>query len=186
MKHTFKGNFAWQLSYLPAVIQTIAPFVLPDEDQAIAHELIVQTSEQVDMKEAADLIVTARPYAVPPTPGGTVAVRLRRKEPGGPDYADLYPFDFTIRRSNSSNTPTEAHKIMKGYGDWMFYGHARGGDIIRWMFLSLDEFRRSFETPDPYKGQFKTNSDGGGETTFVAFDVRKMPDDLLIECSWIE
>ena len=164
MSHTFESKYAWQLPHLPAVITTIAPFV------------IVQTSEQVDREEAADLIVS----------GGTVAVRLRNNELGrwAKDYAGRFPFDFTIRREVSNGIQTEAHKIMKGYGKWMFYGHVRDGDIIRWMFLSLDAFRRSFPTSDSYRGKTITNTDDGGVTKFVAFDVRKMPDDVLIGHSW--
>ena len=163
-KHTFTSDFAWQLPYLPAVRARIAPFV------------IVQSSEQVDREEAGDMIVD----------GGTVAIRLRRNGVVGSteDYAGLYPFDFTIRRSRSNGMLTEAHKIMKGYGTWIFYGHVRNEEIFRWMFLSLDAFRDSFKSnSSPYKGQTRTNTNDRGATSFTVFDVRKMPN-ILIGCSW--
>ena len=117
--------------------------------------------------------------------GGTVAVRLRRNGAIGSkdDYAGHYPFDFTIRRWRSNGMPTESHKVMEGYGTWMFYGHVRGEVIVRWMFLSLDAFRASFKAPDPYLGKQITNTNDNGKTTFSVFDVRKVPD-ILIGCSW--
>jgi hypothetical protein len=148
----------WSDAFIPAIKQIVGPLLLEE------------SSFEVDTKQAADLIVlNARDK--------TIAARVRR-----PGYAEKYPFEFTIRSHRDTGTKTELEKIIDGFGDWMFYGHAHsnGLDITRWMVVNLPSWRAAIiRKQAPYIK--KSNGDG---THFVAFDVRQLPKQVLVAASF--
>lgn len=157
----------WSDLYIPAVKQIVGPLLLEE------------TSFEVDTNQAADLIVMkARDMMI--------AARVRR-----PGYAERYPWEFTIRSYRDNGTKTEMQKIVDGFGDWMFYGHAGivPGEIDRWFVIDLAKFRagliRNAFKSDPLDGREiwwgeKSNNDG---THFCWFDVQKFPANILIKTS---
>ncbi len=156
---SYLSDRRWSDIFIPAVKQIVGPLLLE------------VSSFDVDTKQAADMIVlNARDKAI--------AVRVRR-----PGYADRYPFEFTIRAERDSGTKTELEKIVDGFGDWMFYGHAQEDsvNINRWMVIDLHAWRAVLiRKQAPCKKQ--NNGDG---THFVAFDVRDLPKNLLIASSFL-
>ena len=139
----------WSDKMTPQVIKIVGPMLLK------------QAPIELDNQQATDLIVLlARDIRI--------AARIRTY-----GYFKSFPFDFTIRAMRESGAETELSKIMKGFGDWFFYGHADKEDIIwRWHLISLDAFRAAMRSPSPPGGKQMNNYDG---THFMAFDLRTFP-----------
>jgi hypothetical protein len=166
---SYAADRKWSDQYLQAIRCIVGP------------KLLVPAPLAVDMKEAADLIVLrARDM--------TIACRVRR-----PGYAARYPWQFTIRAQRDSGARTELAKIIDGWGDWMFYGHASKdpGAIDRWFLVDLhvwraelarDAWRAANGKPQRHAPSLQLIPNGDG-THFAAFDVRRFPSDLLIASS---
>jgi len=160
---SFRNDFEWAQRFMPDVKQHIGPLLLEE------------ASLDRDQSEATDLIVlTARDMRI--------GVRIRR-----PGYAERYPNEFTIRAYRDSGAQTELGKIINGWGDWLFYGHAMDGASVRvcpWMVVDLKRLRslwirhplREALADAKWCGR-KSNGDG---THFVWFDVSRMPSDILV------
>jgi hypothetical protein len=157
---TYRENRDWSDAYIPEICKIVGP------------RLLVTASFEVDTKQATDLILLkARDMRI--------AARVRR-----PGYAARYPFEFTVRSRHDSGAKTEFAKMLEGFGDWMFYGHAHpqnAGEINRWMLIDLAKWRE-FLSRTNYSGGWapfaipKSNGDG---THFIAFDIRKMPEVVI-------
>lgn len=94
--------------------------------------LLRQAPLQVDREQATDLM-TFR------AKGMTIAARMRTA-----GYLDRYRNEFTVRSHLESGTQTELSKLMDGYADWMFYGHAAdrvSNRVGYWMLIDLDKWR---------------------------------------------
>ena len=144
---------------------------IPAIKQLIGPNLIEVAPKDVDMKEAADLIVLrARDV--------TIAARIRR-----PGYAADYPYDVTFRFARASGVTTEFEKIKRGWGDLYFYGHDAGTAdpaIARWWLIDLCEFRYALANSAcrrVVRYTLKDNIDA--ETSFIAFDLRSFPTDVV-------
>jgi hypothetical protein len=93
-------------------------------------------------------------------------------------YADRYPFDITMRARRGSGAKTELSKIVEGFGDWFFYGHADQTEtrIDLWWLIDLANFRaaliRSSMNGERLSCGDKNNGDG---TYFKWFDLRSFP-----------
>lgn len=160
---------AWSDRYLPIMRQLIGP------------HLLMPSPLEVDAKQAADLIVLRGRDM-------TIACRVRRH-----GYAARYPWDITIRSKRDSGARTELEKIVEGWADWFFYGHASldPGALDRWVLLDLSLFRREFIREGlrvalgkpPRLGRIAQAQHNGDGTHFVAFDVRRFPRETVIACS---
>ena len=107
----------------------------------------------------------------------TIACRVRR-----PGYAERYPNEFTVRSKLDNGHKTELAKLIEGWGDWMFYGHAKDTGVGSWMLIDLHLWRRALLVAGFKEGwsrlaERRSNGDG---THFVAFDINKMPFDILV------
>lgn len=150
---SYQADRAWSDNYIDDIRKIVGP------------RLLVPASLEQDTKQAADLIVLH-------AKGLTVAARVRR-----PGFQEKYPHDFTIRSSRENGSKTELAKLIDGWGDWMFYGHASAslpGVIERWALLDLREWRAcllrdSYESGWLRLARQKSNGDG---TKFFAFDLR--------------
>jgi hypothetical protein len=140
--------------------------MIPDIKRIVGPCLLEPTPLDLDVKEASDLIILrARDMRI--------AARVRR-----PGFAEKYPFEFTIRAHRDNGHATELAKIIDGFGDWLFYGHAtEDGQIGLWHLIDLHAFRaamirhkRSDDVRLCFK--FKDNRDG---TRFMAYDLRSFP-----------
>lgn len=92
--------------------------------------LLTEAATEDDQEKATDLIVL-RFDAI------RIAVRLRR-----PGYFDRYGDEFTIRTSRPGGMKTELAKILEGFGDYFFYGHAADKSLLgQWGLGKLNSFR---------------------------------------------
>lgn len=149
----------WSDAFIPAIKKIVGPLLLEE------------SSFEVDTQQAADLVVmNARDK--------TIACRIRRS-----GYANKYGHEFTIRAKRDTGTKTELEKIIDGFGDWMFYGHAAedGMNVSRWMVISLPALRAAIIRKQATAIK-QSNADG---THFVAFDVRELPDNCVIAASFV-
>jgi hypothetical protein len=147
----YQHDRVWSDKFIPAMKQIIGP------------HLLEPAPAEWDVGKATDLVVLqARNVCI--------AARVRRH-----GYADRYGHEFTIRSQRDSGARTEMEKIIDGWGDWMFYGHADKGEtgFDRWSLIDLRAFRAALVRA---KGSvvFERHSNGDG-THFVAFDLRSFP-----------
>lgn len=166
---SYRDDRKWSDQFLDAIRYIVGP------------HLLMPSPLEVDTKEAADLIVLrARDM--------TVACRVRRH-----GYEDRYPWEFTIRSHRDSGARTELAKIVEGWGDWMLYAHASEvpGTLSKWFLIDLHEWRAELQR-DAWRaannkplrhGHSLRNISNGDGTHFVAFDVRRFPEKLLIASS---
>lgn len=150
----------WSDQFIPAIRKIVGP------------HLLVESSFEVDSKQAADLVVLkARDM--------TIAARVRRF-----GYADKYPFEFTVRSARDSQAKTEMAKMLEGWADWMFYGHAAqyGSELDRWMLVDLHAWRERLLRAGYGAGwkQCATSKSNGDGTHFLAFDVRRFSPTIVI------
>ena len=156
---SYSADRRWSDAFIPAIKKIVGPLLLEE------------SSFEVDTQQAADLVVmNARDK--------TIACRVRR-----PGFADRYGHEFTIRAKRDTGAKTELEKIIDGFGDWMFYGHAHadGMNVSRWMVISLPA-RRAAIIRKQATAIKQSNGDG---THFVAFDVRQIPDACVISSSFV-
>lgn len=158
MNTDVQKDFDWQVKYLQPIKNIVGPMLL---DPAPIEQ---------DMRQATDLMVLmARDLRI--------GCRIRRA-----GYADKYPWDFTLRSRRDSGAETELSKIVNGWGDWLFYGHAEHDEVpslARWFVIDLHAWRAhmirdGFRNPAERLVRFKTMPNGDG-TYFTAFDVRSFP-----------
>jgi hypothetical protein len=158
----YREQRAWSDKFIPQIKRIVGPYLLGVADDCR------------DMHEATDLIVIQAKDL-------RIAARMRK-----PGYADKYPYDFTIRADVPSGATTELQKMVDGFGDLFFYGHANEADqIVRWMLLDLAAWRAHLIRRTVKLGDVRTNIDG---TKFVVFDVRDFvgPPTVLVSSSSIE
>lgn len=148
----WRENKQWSDAYMPAVRGIVGPL------------LLVDAPLELDTKEATDLVVLrARDMRI--------GVRVRRE-----GYAERFPNQFTIRCKLDNGAPTELRKIIDGWGDWLFYGHAHGEfDIRPWWVIDLSAFRAQLiRNPKDIRRGMTPNGDG---THFAWFDLTSFADE---------
>jgi hypothetical protein len=139
---------------------------LPEVKRLISPYLLDATPDVIDQKQAADLMtVLGRDIRI--------GVRVRTF---GQGYAERYPHQFTLRCQRDSGAETELSKIINGWGDWFFYGHAaavEGLAISPWWLIDLAAFRAAL-IREARNGSTLRMGDGsnGDGTHFKWFDVR--------------
>lgn len=157
----YRVDREWSDLMIPQIKQIVGPFLLENAPL------------EFDTKEATDLMVfKARDMRI--------AARIRR-----PGYASRYPFEFTIRCKRDSGAETELSKIINGWGDWLFYGHANESHWIdRWWLIDLHSFRAALirTAMNGFKITVETKANGDG-TYFKAFDLRSFPENPPIVVS---
>lgn len=160
-KGDYRSDRQWSDAYLPAVRQIIGPM------------LLIPAPMERDVSEATDLIVLkARDM--------TIGVRIRRE-----GYGARYPGQFTIRAKRDNGMKTELRKIIEGWGDWLFYGHASGPEAVNpWVLVDLHMLRALFignpkylHEPDDVSSGNKYNGDG---THFMWFDINHLPKEIIV------
>jgi len=153
MKQAVRRDWDWSNRFVPAIKRLVGP-----------HLLTPAALEQ-DAHEATDLIVlVARDMRI--------AARVRRQ-----GYADSFPYEFTIRARRDSGAVTELEKIVNGWGDWFFYGHADNFDgFSLWWLIDLHSFRAALirNSNNGTKLRFGDKPNGDG-TFFKWFDLRSFP-----------
>lgn len=139
--------------------------MIPQIKNIIGRHLLEAASFEADAKQATDLMVFAARDM-------RVAARVRR-----PGFADKYPHEFTLRAARASGAETELSKIVNGWGDALFYGHADAQhQIVLWHFICLDAFRAALirQSANGYAIRWSNKSNADG-TVFKVFDLRSFP-----------
>lgn len=159
-RRTVRSDFIWAQKYVPLVSALIGP------------RLLEPATYEQDVGEATDLVVLrARDMRI--------AMRIRT-----PGFAERYPFDVTFRSQRDTGTKTELAKIIDGWGDWFFYGHAANDkELSRWWLCDLHVFRAALiRNYNNFRQKLQQIPNGDG-THFVAVDVRELPKDFVIASS---
>ena len=139
----------WSDKFIPTIKRIVGPYLLEE------------SSFMVDTKQAADLIVLNAKSL-------SIACRVRRY-----GFYERYPNQFTVRSKRDSGASTELEKIINGFADWMFYGHAdRDGsaNIPNWWLLDLTAWRSHMIRRDKQSIKYGQQKNGDG-TEFVWFDI---------------
>ncbi len=140
-----------------------------------ARHLLRLSDRVEDIAEACDVVtVNVKPMAI--------SLRVRR-----PGYADAYPYDFSIRSWRASGAMTELEKITTGFCDWFFYGHANplSVSIGRWFLIDCEALRRYWAMHPSWRenSHFREIQNTDGTSAFRAFDLRRLPPDVVIASS---
>ena len=146
---SYKENREWSDEYMPSVKSILG--------KAIINE---STFEQ-DTEQAFDLLTPNQKK---------IACRVRDY-----DKYKQYIDEFTIRSQSKYGKRTEIHKILDGFGDWMFYGFTKGDDVIFWSIIDLDVFRSNHHSAY-YQENF--NYDG---TAFRAYKIGSFSPNIVIQ-----
>lgn len=161
MANAYKEDRAWSDRFIPAIKQIVGP------------RLLTVSSLTVDRKQAADLI-TIKAQSL------TIACRIRRAK-----YFDKdYKYQFTVRSHRESGAETEFSKLVKGWGDWMFYAFAlddQSPALRLWYLIDLAAWRTHLQlNAKTIRSGQSPNGDG---TYFIWYDVRSFPREpsLLID-----
>lgn len=158
MRTEVARDFDWQRSLIPRVKQVLASY------------LITEAPFEEDAHHNTDLMVlTARALRV--------ACRLRRQD-------DLrYEGQFTIRSSRPSGVRTELHKVIAGWGDYIFYGFEHPDnpfDLAAWVLGDLSVYRLWLSEQaltGTKRWRVKTNADG---TKFHVYNISDLPPEFVI------
>lgn len=141
--------------------RTYSDRFIPTIRQIVGPELMVVSNDEEDRTQATDMtILKAKDMKI--------ACRVRR-----PGYLEKYGWQFTVRSKRDSGAETELSKIVKGWGDWMFYAFAKPDGSIafdRWFLINLAHWRCHMMRRElrPIRGE-TPNGDG---TYFAWFDIR--------------
>lgn len=144
---------------------------MPEIKAILGMHIIGEAPYEEDAHRNTDLIVL-KMEAI------RIAVRMRT-------YKNFvkYPNDFTIRVSRGSGNETELKKIIRGFGNLMFYGfeHRDRLRVGRWTLIDLEVFRVTlFETltrTKEWPGFPRTNPDGSSD--FRVFRFAEFPPTLI-------
>ena len=103
---------------------------LPEIKRNLGEHLMGEPPVEEDQERNTDLITL---WMSP------VRIACRIRKPDAWQYRD----DFTIRYSRPRGTKTELTKIIEGYGDYIFYGHADedGHSLRAWGLGNLGALR---------------------------------------------
>lgn len=109
-----------------------------------------------------------------------IAARVRKYQ-----YANSFPYEFTVRARLDNGMKTELQKLVDGWGDWMFYAFANAEEsgFARWWLIDLHAWRAAL-IRDRGSIVKKELSNGDG-THFVAFNLLSFPVDppILVDSS---
>lgn len=154
------------------------PFVLAAKN-ILGPMLLVEGTLHQDQCEVGDLVLRTRSDF-------SIGVRIRAAS-----TSRRYWDQFTIRYDRyATGAKTEFAKIVEGFGDWFFYGirSERPPSFQRWTVIDLNQFR-AFLIRKPIRdlvaaGVCGETRNHDRETSFMWFDIRKMPKNIVLNCSW--
>jgi len=145
---------------------------VPEIKRILGEQLITEGPPEEDLRHNTDFIVLGLDAV-------RVACRVRRHS-----YLARYGGEFTIRASRPSGTETELHKVLRGWGDYIFYAFASTGEtyLAAWLLGDLCEFRLwharalSLLAPGRMPGTVIRNHDSTGR----AYRISDLPSRFVI------
>ncbi len=149
---TWTKDKAWSDIYIPEIKRILGPHVLKE------------ASVEDDQQRNTDLIVLCASAI-------RIACRVRHS-----NVFDRWPLDITIRCSRPSGIKTELYKIIGGWGDLFFYGHASPVDkgLFRaWCLIDLEKWRNWFASSawKLRKQPWERHQNKDESSEFAAFNV---------------
>ena len=156
---SWQNDKAWSDQYLPEIKKILGLY------------LIGEPPQEEDARHNTDLIVLSMAAV-------RIGCRIRR-----PGYAEKYGNEFTIRTSRPKNMKTELAKVIEGWGDYFFYGHAGDDGLALWALCDLKVFRLWFmsqlaKRKGDIPGVLQKNGDGSSD--FRAFKFCNLPSDFIV------
>lgn len=152
MSNRYAKDRAFSDQYLPAI------------KSAVGSYLLEPSPFEIDTREAADLVVLR---------AKTLCIACRVRRPG---YLPRYDNQFTLRCRLDSGVATEEEKIINGWGDWLFYGHAHPDERIkhfsRWFLIDLSAYRAHLIRKDRRDSIRYGHMPNGDGTHFRWYDIR--------------
>jgi hypothetical protein len=140
--------------------------------EILGRILICAAPIEEDQEHNTDLIVLRMDSV-------RVGCRIRRES-----YYYRYPYEFTVRTARPSGAKTELAKILEGWGQFFLYAFAKADNnrLLAWTLVDLNAFRlwyfrQLYAGKRP--GEPQTNADGSA--SFLGFDVRLLPNDIVRE-----
>lgn len=150
----FRTDFDWQRAFVPHVVRIVANY------------LIAEAPFEEDARHNTDLLVLKAETT-------RVACRLRRF-----DQLSSYGDQFTLRASRPNGCDTELTKVLRGWGDYIFYGFVNHdeSDLAAWLLGDLNEFR-IWHHRELVCGRtpWLVKHNGDGSSTFHAYRISDLP-----------
>lgn len=135
----------------------------------IGPYLLRPSSLEQDCREASDLVVLL---------GRDMRIGCRIRRPG---YYEKWPRDITFRAWRDNGHTTEFRKILDGWCDWFFYGHADTDHTLRaWLLVDLAAFRTQWMGKG-IRGGMRSNNDGTWFRWFHVDSFRHRPSLLIAQ-----
>lgn len=131
-------------------------------------EQVCVSSHEQDTRQACDYVVNKKTH---------IGARLRKDY-----YRQKYPNDFTIRTRTRHGGEPELSKILRGCGDYLFYGFTgnRGFNIYSYKLICLEQFRYEHEFDDGYiKERIANPMKNHDGTQLAAFNLNRMSDKMV-------
>lgn len=167
---SYEQDFGWQRQFIPQIKRILANYLI---DEAPFEE---------DTRRNTDLLVLEAKTL-------RIACRVRQHK----FVLDArYRDEFTIRESRPSRVETELHKMLRGWGDRIFYAFADKTESVlcAWMLGDLDEFRlwhnrKLYELP---AGQLPGTRfrNGDGSSTGRAYRIADLPAEFVVARQQLE
>lgn len=134
---------------------------IPEIRRVVGPELLIVSTDEEDRTQATDMTILK---------GKDMKIACRVRRPG---VIEKWGWEFTMRSKRDSGAETELSKIVKGWGDWMFYAFAKADNSTafdRWFLINLAHWRAQMMRRElrPTCGE-TPNGDG---TYFTWFDIR--------------
>lgn len=137
---------------------------IPEIKAILGVNLMCEPHVSEDQERNTDLIVMNMESC-------RIACRVRSYQ-----YLENYGSEFTIRARNGSSK-TEIHKVLDGWGDYIFYGFADANEkrLARWFIGDLNIFRKNHNA---LMGETIPNFDG--RTALTAYRVDALPREFVV------
>lgn len=164
----YQQNKNWSDKFMPEIKARLAAW--------LHTNWVVDATELEDCKIATDLVVLTADSV-------RIACRIRRHR-----YLENCGSEFTLRLSQSSGMRTELEKILRGWGDYLFYGFSDEHEVglARYFIGDLSVFRRWFVQERAARqrlpGRVLTNTDR--RTQLIAFALQDLPPEFVVASSW--
>ncbi|MDA9580952.1 hypothetical protein N9S00_07055 [Luminiphilus sp.] len=175
-----------------AIINDMSPAVRADFEfgnnlfsaaaQIIGPHLIKPAPMQLDCANGTDFVVLH-------ADGVNIAYRARKHHQLKPQYRNEFTIRTERRPANNPSVrlPTELGKAIAGKVQLSFYGFANADNtgFDCWHLIDLRELTAEIARPNTYARKLATDpglwiSNPDGLTKFAAFDIRKLPADVVI------
>lgn len=147
----------------------------PEIKRILGETLLSEGTVFEDRHKNTDLTLTA-PF--PPR----ISCRVRKN-----NFLKNYGEQFAINIVETYNCQCELHKIMTGYGDYVFYAFANADEtaLAQWFIGDLSVFRNWFfghiQTRNKLPGFIQNSNNGAGQ--FRCFRLSELPPNFIINAN---